>query len=82
MTPNREKNWCCGGGGLVAQPDMDDLRIQTGARKVEQIKMTGAEIVVSPCENCRLQLDSLNEKYSMGIKITSLMDLVAGAISG
>ncbi len=82
MTPNREKNWCCGGGGgLVAQPDLDDFRIKTGEIKVEQIKKTGARIVVSPCENCRLQLDSLNEKYNMGIQITSIMDLVANAIT-
>ncbi|UCE97696.1 MAG: (Fe-S)-binding protein, partial [Dehalococcoidia bacterium] len=73
---------CCGGGGgLVAQPDMDNLRIETGEKKVEQIKNTGAEIVVSPCENCRLQLDSLNEKYTLGIKITSMMDLVADAVT-
>lgn len=82
MTPNREKNWCCGGGGgLVAQPDMDDLRIRTGEIKRDQIIKTGAKIVVSPCENCRLQLDSLNEKYNMNIKITSIMDLVANAIT-
>ncbi len=83
MTPNREKNWCCGGGGgVVAQPDLDDFRIKTGEKKVEQIVKTGAKVVVSPCENCRLQLDSLNEKYNMGIEIISIMDLVANAIKG
>lgn len=82
MTPNREKNWCCGGGGgVVAQPDLDELRIKTGEKKREQITNTGAKIVVSPCENCRLQLDSLNEKYNMNIKITSIMDLVANSIT-
>lgn len=82
MTPNREKNWCCGGGGgVVAQPDMDELRIKTGEKKCEQITNTGAKIVVSPCENCRLQLDSLNEKYNMSIRITSIMDLVANSIT-
>lgn len=81
MIPNREKSWCCGGGGgVVAQPDLDDFRIKTGEIKVEQVKKTGAKIVVSPCENCRLQLDSLNEKYDMGIEITSMMDMVADAI--
>ncbi|MFC1900391.1 (Fe-S)-binding protein [Chloroflexota bacterium] len=81
LTPNREKNWCCGGGGgLVAQPDMDDLRIETGEMKVKQIRDSGAKIVVSPCENCRLQLDTLNEKYEMDIEISSLMDLVVDAM--
>lgn len=78
MTPNREKNWCCGGGGgVVAEPAMDEFRLKTGMKKVEQIRATGAQVVVSPCENCRLQLDGLNEKYNLDIKITSLMDLVA-----
>jgi len=78
MTPNREKNWCCGGGGgVVAEPAMDEFRLKTGMKKVEQIRVTGARMVVSPCENCRLQLDGLNERYNMDIKITSLMDLVA-----
>ncbi|MBN1369400.1 MAG: (Fe-S)-binding protein [Dehalococcoidaceae bacterium] len=78
MTPNREKNWCCGGGGgVVAEPAMDEFRLKTGMKKVEQIRATGARIVVSPCENCRLQLDGLNEKYNLNIKISSLMDLVA-----
>ncbi len=81
MTPNREKNWCCGGGGgLVAEPDMEELRIKTGARKVEQIKQTGAKTVVSPCENCRLQLDTLNQKYDMGVKIMSMIDFVVDAM--
>ena len=81
MTPNREKNWCCGGGGgLVAEPDMEELRIKSGIIKVEQIKNTTAKTVVTPCENCRLQLDTLNEKYEMDIKIISMMDFVVEAM--
>lgn len=82
MTPNKEKNWCCGGGGgVVAQPDLDDFRVRTGEKKVEQIKKTRAKIVVCPCENCRLQLDSLNKSYNMDIEIISMMDLVANAVT-
>ncbi len=78
LEPNREKNWCCGGGGgLVAQPDFDELRLETGKKKVEQIVNSRAKIVVSPCENCRLQLANLNEKYELDIIISSMMDLVA-----
>jgi Fe-S oxidoreductase len=81
MTPNREKNWCCGGGGgLVAEDEFLDLRLKSGDKKVEQIRATGAKIVVTPCENCRLQLDSLNQKHNLGIKISSMMDWVAEAM--
>ncbi len=78
LTPNRTKSWCCGGGGgLVAIPEMDEFRIKTGEIKANQIKETEARIIISPCENCRLQLDSLNEKYGMDIKVKSMMEFVA-----
>ena len=83
MTPNREKNWCCGGGGgLVAQPDFDEFRIKTGKRKAEQIKRTRARLVVSPCENCRLQITALNESYNLNVKVTGLSDVVANQLIG
>lgn len=81
MTPNREKNWCCGGGGgLVANPEMEDFRIKTGKVKIDQIKQTEARSIVSPCENCRLQLDNLNQKHKLGLEIISLMDFVVDAM--
>ena len=78
LTPNRERNWCCGGGGgLVAMPELEKFRIQTGKLKAEQIRKTGAKVLVTPCENCRLQIGNLNEAYSLGIEISSVMDFVA-----
>ncbi|MCL4417730.1 MAG: (Fe-S)-binding protein [Actinobacteria bacterium] len=78
LTPNRERNWCCGGGGgLVAMPELEKFRIQTGKLKADQIKKTGAKMLITPCENCRLQIGSLNEVYNLGIKISSVMDFVA-----
>jgi Fe-S oxidoreductase len=78
MTPNKERNWCCGGGGgLVAMSELDKFRIQTGSLKADQIKKTGAKVIVTPCENCRLQIGSLNEAYGLGIEISSVMDFVA-----
>ncbi len=81
MTPNREKQWCCGGGGgLVAESEFDDLRLKSGDKKVEQIRKTGAKVLVTPCENCRLQIEALNEKHSLGIRISSVMDMVANSL--
>jgi Fe-S oxidoreductase len=81
MTPNREKQWCCGGGGgLVAEEEFDKLRQVSGQKKVEQIRNTGARVLVTPCENCRLQIDMLNEKNNLGIRISSVMDMVVAAM--
>lgn len=77
MTPNRQEQWCCGGGGgIVAIDEMNELRLRSGAKKVEQIKATGATIVASPCENCRLQMEGLNERHDLGVRIAAIMDLV------
>jgi len=81
MTPNRELNWCCGGGGgLIAQPEMKEVRMQGGQPKVEQIRRTGAKWVVSACENCKTQLEDLNEHYELGIEVKGVWDLVADAL--
>ena len=83
MSPNREKNWCCGGGGgLVAQPEFDEFRMKTGKKKAEQIRDTGASMVVTPCENCRLQIGGLNEYYDLGVEIKSLSDFVVESMIG
>jgi len=77
MTPNREQQWCCGGGGgIVAISEMDAFRLKSGKKKVEQIRATGAKIVASPCENCRLQMEGLNETEDLGVRIAAIMDLV------
>ena len=79
--PNREYNWCCGGGGgLVTIPEYKELRMKTGKRKIDQLKETKAKIVATTCENCRSQLNELDEYYNLGIQVTSLMDLMANTI--
>jgi len=49
-------NLCCGaGGGAWAMP-YDAERLAYGKDKADQIKNTGAEIVIAPCHNCRDQI--------------------------
>ncbi|WP_376790492.1 (Fe-S)-binding protein [Thermoflexus sp.] len=81
MTPNRAENFCCGGGaGLVAVPEWYERRMRAGRRKVEQIRATGARIVVASCDNCRLQLSDLNDYYQLGVRVSGLLDLVVNAV--
>ncbi len=81
LTPNREEAYCCGGGaGLVALPEAEEIRMWAGKPKADQVRRSGAEIVVAACENCRLQLGDLNEHYQLGIQITALADLVVKAM--
>lgn len=81
MTPNRDEAICCGGGGgLVALAEYADRRLAAGKPKAEQIKQTGAKVVVAACENCRLQIGDINEHYNLNVKITAITDLVVRAM--
>ena len=81
MTPNREKQWCCGGGGgIVAMEEFNEMRIRSGAKKVEQIRATGATVLACPCENCRLQIAELNQVHDLGLRIVPVMELVVEAM--
>jgi Fe-S oxidoreductase len=81
LTPNREEAYCCGGGaGLVALPEAYDIRMLAGKPKAEQVKRSGAQVVVAACENCRLQLGDLTGYYGLGIGVTALADLVVKAM--
>jgi len=81
MTPNRERNWCCGGGGgLHSMPEYEDVRVQSGKMKAEQIRETGAGVVATACSNCHLQLSDLDEHYGLGVDCVSLTEVVAKAL--
>ena len=64
MCEDAMNNYCCGaGGGAWAMP-YDDERLAYGKVKVDQIRDTGAEVVVAPCHNCRDQImKGLPAKY-------------------
>lgn len=79
MTPNREMNWCGGGGGLVAMGEME-FRMKSSRIKAEQVKASGAGMICTICDNCRTQLTDLVEHYELGLKVESLAKLVAHAL--
>jgi Fe-S oxidoreductase len=81
MTPNRENNYCCvGGGGQLSMGDYKSRRIGSGRIKADQIRKTGAKIVATPCHNCIDQLMELNKEYELGVEIKTIAEIVADAI--
>jgi Fe-S oxidoreductase len=60
-------NLCCGaGGGAWAMP-YDQERLTYGKMKADQIKASGAELVIAPCHNCRDQImKGLPKVHDMG----------------
>jgi Fe-S oxidoreductase len=76
MSPTREHNWCCGGGGGLIALDNEKFRIKSAKPKKEQIVKTGAKIVVTACENCASQLKVIDAGYGLGVEVKYLTALV------
>jgi len=92
MTPNRENNWCCGGGGGLAVMDgkegvkknevtFMEYRMNVGGKmKLNQIKETGAKYVAAPCANCKRQIMQLMDYHKMDVKVGGVFDLFDKAV--
>ena len=81
MTPHGIDNFCCGGGGgQLAMSEYNERRMKIAEIKAEQIRKTGAAIVVTPCHNCVDQLMQIDNKFKLGVKIKTLSEVVADAI--
>jgi Fe-S oxidoreductase len=76
MSPTRQYNWCCGGGGGLVALDNEDFRIKSGKPKRDQIVATGAKIVASACENCIMQLGTIQSGYNLDIEVKFITELV------
>ena len=60
--------------------DYAERRILAGRIKADQIRATGARVVASPCHNCIDQLMELNHKYSLGVEIKTIGEIVADSL--
>ena len=58
----------------MAVPELYELKMKTGEPKALQVKHSGAKIVATACENCKLQLKDLNNYYNLGVKIVGVID--------
>ena len=56
--------------------------MKTGKVKVDQMRASKADTICTACENCHTQLTELNEHYGLGMKVESLTNLVAHALTG
>nr|HPI13755.1 (Fe-S)-binding protein [Spirochaetota bacterium] len=82
MTPSGRYNLCCGGGGgTVSINELKPYRMNTGGkRKAEQLKATGADVVIAPCANCKKQIGELIAHYKLPMRHAGLHDLLFTAI--
>jgi len=78
MTPNREHNYCCGAGGGVINcgPPYKMERIKNNKEKAQQLKATGAQVLIAPCHNCHSGLEDVVEYYKLDMEVKFLGDIL------
>jgi len=81
MYPNRAENYCCtGGGGAMSMSEYTNRRLKSAKVKADQLKETGASIVVTSCHNCVDGLTDVIRHYKLGMQVTQLVNLVSNAL--
>jgi Fe-S oxidoreductase len=77
MKPNKEHNFCCGGGGGLNGIGLYREQRNRGLMtKRDQILATGAKLVISPCHNCWDAIRDMEEVYKIGIRWSFLKPLL------
>jgi CheY-like chemotaxis protein len=81
MYPNRAEGYCCtGGGGAMSMSEYTPRRLESAKIKADQIRATGAKVVVTSCHNCVDGLSDLIKHYDLGCEVKQLVNLVANAL--
>ncbi len=82
LASNREEGLCCGGGGgLRAIPEAFDNRMAAFKLKLDEVEEVDADVVVSTCNNCQLQLKEGLGFYNVeDVEVKGLIEMVADAL--
>ena len=70
-----EADWCCGGAGSYALSHYD-LAVQVLDRKMENLKKTDADVLVTTCPACILQLSFGVRRHGMKVSVKHLTELL------
>ena len=70
-----EANMCCGAAGTYAFKNYD-LSVKVLARKMSNVAKTSADILVSSCPACVMQLSSGVSQQKMPIRVLEIVELL------
>ncbi len=80
LAHNRESSMCCGGGGNVELVN-PELSAKIAQMKLDEIAKTGADMVVSSCQQCLKTLATRAASQNNPIVVKDLTELVAEAMA-
>ena len=79
MSNNRQLATCCGGGGNLEMVD-PELSGQVAQMKINEIQKTGADVVVSSCQQCLRTIATRARRQKIPLQVKDLTELVAEAM--
>jgi len=79
LADNRENCLCCGGGGNLEMIDQE-LNAEIASRKVDQVLATGAEAVVSGCQQCLRTMATHARRNKLPLKVMDVAQLVRASL--
>jgi Fe-S oxidoreductase len=82
MHPNREHNYCCcaGGGVINCGPIWKFKRTEGNRVKADQMRETGAPIVITPCHNCHSGIEDIIKHYKLGMHTKFISEILVDVI--
>ncbi len=79
LPENRQLSVCCGGGGNLEMVD-PDLSGKVAQSKIDEIKKTGADLVVSSCQQCLRTIATRARRKKVDLAVKDLTELVLEAM--
>lgn len=81
MVNNRSESLCCGGGGNV-ETSSPALAEAMAARRLSQALESGAEAIVTACQQCKRTLSSAARRQKARLRTYDLVEIVARSLEG
>lgn len=81
LPANRENCLCCGGGGNLEMFD-PELSSAIASRKMEDVLSTGAQVVVTACQQCVRTLTTHAKRNRLSVEVMDIVQLVQKALAG
>jgi len=79
LSDNRENCRCCGGGGNLEMIDTN-LSGEIAKRKIDDVMMTGAEAVITSCQQCVRTMNTYVRRNKIPIEVMDITELVKRAL--
>jgi len=81
LADNRENCNCCGGGGNLEMIDAK-LAADIAGNKIEEVRATGAQAVVTACQQCVRTMTTYAKRNKVPIEVLDITQLIHKALAG